>query len=392
MTTHAVSFVNARLGSATRTSLRWSGARITAVGAPPAPGDIVIDAAGDRLLPGLINAHDHLQLNNFPRLKFRERHENVGEWIADIDARRAVEPGIADNTAIPREARLRLGGIKNILSGVTTVAHHDPLYPSLLDGNFPCRVLADYGWSHSLALDGAEKVRASCLRTPAQQPWFIHAGEGVDSAALAEFAQLERLDCLRGNSLFIHGVAFTAAERERLAAWGAGLIWCPSSNLFLLGRTADCADLIARGRVALGSDSRLSGTGDLLTELGVARDCIDMPEAWLEALVTSIAASLLRLSDLGRLRAGAMADCVVLPEAAPLGVARRADLRCVVLDGRMRYGDADYAERLMSADDRIPVIVDGRDKILHRSLVDVLRSSPLQEPGVRLSEARGRAA
>lgn len=387
-----VSFVNARLGPAARTSMRMCGTRIAAIGVQPTPGDIVVDAAGDRLLPGLINAHDHLQLNNFPRLKFRERHDNVGEWIADIDARRALDPGIADNAAIARDSRLRLGGIKNLLSGVTTVAHHDPLYPSLREDDFPCRVLADYGWSHSLALDGETKVRDSCRSTPGQQPWFIHAGEGVDAAAQAEFSQLERLDCVRRNSLFVHGVAFTAAERERLAAQGAGLIWCPSSNLYLLGRTAECADLIARGRVALGSDSRLSGAGDLLTELGVARECIAMPEADLEALVTTVAASLLRLRDRGTLSAGAVADCVVLPDDVPLGAVRRADLRCVILDGVMRYGDADYAERLMTADDCVSVIVDGHAKILERTLADFLRNSRLQEPGVHVPTMEGKAA
>jgi cytosine/adenosine deaminase-related metal-dependent hydrolase len=384
-------FINATIG-ARDSSLRMVSGFIDALAVAPQPGDPVVDLRGDRILPGLINAHDHLQLNNFPRLKYRERHENVAQWIADIDTQRATDPAIAESARVARDLRLRLGGVKNILSGVTTVAHHDPWYPVLGAADFPCRVLPDYGWAHSLALEGEFKVRASHRGTPANRRWFIHAGEGVDAAARREFSTLEDLDCIAPNSLLIHGVAFTAAERARLAARGAGLIWCPSSNFFLLGDTAECADLISQGRVALGSDSRLSGAGDLLDELAVARETCGVAEADLETMVTSVAASLLGLPDRGELRAGALADCVVLPRDLPLSAARRADLRCVMLGGVMCYGDEDLARVLMAPERRVPVTVDGRPKILERGIAEFLRTSPVQERGVRVMESRGKAA
>ncbi len=183
-------FVNAAIG-AQDSSLRMESGFIDAPSVAPQPGDSVVDLRGDRILPGLINAHDHLQLNNFPRLKYRERHENVAQWIADIDTQRATDPAIAESARVARDLRLRLGGVKNILSGVTTVAHHDPWYPVLGAVDFPCRVLPDYGWAHSLALDGEFKVRESYRGTPANRRWFIHAGEGVDAAARREFSTLE---------------------------------------------------------------------------------------------------------------------------------------------------------------------------------------------------------
>jgi cytosine/adenosine deaminase-related metal-dependent hydrolase len=384
-------FINAAIG-ARDSSLRIEAGCIRELAVAPQPADLVVDLRGDRMLPGLINAHDHLQLNNFPRLKYRERHENVAQWIADIDTQRATDPAIAESARVARDLRLRLGGVKNILSGVTTVAHHDPWYPVLGAADFPCRVLADYGWAHSLALEGEFKVRASHRDTPADRRWFIHAGEGVDAAARREFSTLENLECIAANTLLIHGVAFTAAERARLAARGAGLIWCPSSNFFLLGDTAECADLISQGRVALGSDSRLSGAGDLLDELAVARETCGVAEADLETMVTSVAARLLGLPDRGALRAGALADCVVLPRDLPLSAARRADLRCVMVGGVMRYGDEDLAQVLMAPERCVPVIVDGRPKILERSIAEFLRTSPLQERGVQLMESRGKAA
>src|SRR5262245_29324729 len=69
-------------------ALRVAGGRILETGAVPQAGDRIVDLRGDRLLPGLINAHDHLHLNVYPRLRYRSRYVNASEWIRDIDARR----------------------------------------------------------------------------------------------------------------------------------------------------------------------------------------------------------------------------------------------------------------------------------------------------------------
>jgi len=187
-----VTFINAAIGTQSTASLRIEGARIVALGAAAAVGDRVIDLDGDRLLPGLINAHDHLQLNHFPPLYYGRHYRNAGEWIRDFNARVAVGQEFAARRASPRDGRLLLGGIKNLLSGVTTVAHHDPFFPILSSPEFPTQVLESYGWSHSLEIDGDDKVRAAYRSTPSDTPWIIHAAEGVDAAAAAEFDRLRR--------------------------------------------------------------------------------------------------------------------------------------------------------------------------------------------------------
>ena len=378
----ATVFVNAVLWGSDAHSLRIEATRIAAIGTQPAGGDRVVDLGGDRIYPGLINAHDHLQLNGFPHLIYRPRYPNASRWIADVKRRLDSDPGLLAQRSVPRADRLLLGGIKNILSGVTTVAHHDPLHASLNEAYFPTRVLSQFGWAHSLYLDGATAVRRSHRATPAGQPWIIHAGEGTDADAAAEFDRLLDLDCITSNTLLVHGIAFSAHQQRLLARAGAGLIWCPSSNLNLYRATLDVSELIGLRRIALGTDSRISGGRDLLDELRLAREVSRQDEDALVPLVTGQAAALLGFGDRGVLRAGALADLVVLPAGMSLSQATRADIRLVVLNGRPCYGDWSCAAALGPPEDFARVRLDGREKVLARAWVQRLALSPLREPGL----------
>jgi Amidohydrolase family len=380
--------VNAAGGAA----LRVVGSRIVAPDEPLARGEAVVDLRGDRLLPGLVNAHDHLQLNTLPPLESNRRYGHVRDWIYDVDARRRNDPYFAGLVAQPRSERSFIGGIKNLLSGVTTVAHHDPMWGYLSSADFPTRVALGCGWSHSLYLDGPEEVRNSCLATPVDQPWIIHAAEGIDTEALSEFDRLDELGCIRPNTIIVHGIVLDAERLARLRRVGGGLVWCPSSNLRLFGRTAEVQQLLPAGCVALGTDSRLSGTRDLLEEIRVARVCAGLADRDLESMVTARAATLLCLPDRGCLAVGCLADLVVLPAGAELSRITRADIRLVILGGVARYADEDYARALGTPDMWSPITVDGRPKMLARSLATALAATSCVEPGVDLRELNWRAA
>lgn len=385
-----LALINAQVGEE-RTVVRIGGSRIFSVGEPPRAHEPVLDLAGARLLPGLINAHDHLQLNHLPRPQPR-RYRNVREWIADIDRARRLEGALKAAAAMPLVDRLLLGGVKNLLSGVTTIAHHDPLYLGLCGLQYPVRVVRRFGWAHSLRVEGEGKTRESQRRTPADWPWIIHAAEGTDEEAREELWRLDRIGCLQPNTLIVHGVALGAPERCRLRAASAGLIWCPSSNLHLFGVTADVTDLVAQGRVALGTDSRLTGSRDLLDELRTAAQQVAISSAALESMVTRDAAKLLRLADCGLIAPGARADLVVIPAAMPLERVCRSDIRLVMVDGTPVYGDVDLAGGLACPGRWVEVGVDGRLKALQASLAERLRSLPLREPGLELAAVTGRAA
>jgi cytosine/adenosine deaminase-related metal-dependent hydrolase len=387
----AVCFVNASLADGA-TSLRVSGDRIASVGEPPARGDRVVDLEGDRLLPGLINAHDHLQFSNFPRTRCRDTYENATDWITDVAAIRRRDPSLVAAERLDMETRLFAGGVKNLLGGTTTVAHHDAFHGSLAARDFPVRVLREYAWSHSPALTPPAEIAAAHGATPRGWPWIVHAGEGIDAVAAAELARLEALGCIDASTLLVHALAFDAGQLRRLMAAGAGVIWCPASNLYLFGCTLDPMALIEAGRLALGSDSRISGSRDLLEELEVARHAAPSCASHLERLVTADNARLLRLEDRGVLRAGALADLLVLPSGRALPGTRRNELRMVMVGGTLRYGDADYAAKLGAEPDCVAVIVDGSAKVLVRSIAARIATSAWQEPGLELTDLEWRAA
>src|SRR5581483_1557557 len=161
-----------------------------------------------------------------------------------------------------------------------------------------------------------------------------------------ELAQLERIGCLKANTVAIHGVAVDADGWRRIARAGAAVVWCPASNLFLFGQTIDlrrAARLPVAARIVLGSDSRLTGSRDLLDELRIADESSTVARDQLVPMVTRHAADVIRQPQLGRLVAGAPADFVVLPPRAAsvvdtlLSTSRR-DLGLVVVGGRPMVG------------------------------------------------------
>ena len=230
---------------------------------PARAGVRVLELDGHLLLPGLVNAHDHLEFNLFPRLGTGP-YRNATEWAHDI-YRPDASP-VREHRAVPRTLRLFWGGLKNLLCGAITVWHHNPPDESLYAADFPVRVERRCGWAHSLAFspDLAHRFRA----TPRAWPFAVHAGEGVDECARAEVFRLEELGCLDRRTVLVHAVGLDEPGLALAGARRASLVWCPSSNLFLFGRTLRPAAF--RLPVVLGSDSALTAAGDLLDEIRVA--------------------------------------------------------------------------------------------------------------------------
>ncbi len=369
-------------------TLRISGRRIAGVGCAPYRGDKVINLDGALVLPGLINAHDHLELNNFPRSKWRERYSNAAEWIADFQPRFTTDSSLVCAQSVALEDRLFHGGLKNLLSGVTTVCQHNP--PRRVPRwGFPTRVVRNYRFSHSILIDG-EAVRRVYRETSPDWPWIIHAAEGVDAAAAAEIAQLDSWGCLGRNSVIVHGIGLDEEQHRLLLERGCGLIWCPSSNHFLFGTTADVSLLSSAGRVALGTDSRLSGGRDMLAELKLALATSGLDPYRIIRMVTVDAASILRLPDAGRIRSGIPADLIVVPRgpgepAESLFAADRSTLRLVLVDGCPMVGDEEMYPLFEATGTRAEIFrLDGRQKLISKSLAAKIKQCTIRESGLQV--------
>jgi cytosine/adenosine deaminase-related metal-dependent hydrolase/SAM-dependent methyltransferase len=305
------------------------------------------DLSGYLLLPGLINAHDHLEFALFPRLG-KGGYRNFVEWADDIH-RPGASP-VREHRAVPKKTRLWWGGIRNLLAGVTTVCHHNPYVAEVFDRGFAVRVLRDFRWAHSLQM--GQQALARPENRKCNQPFIMHVAEGVDPQSADEIFRLSDQRTLDDRTVIVHGLGLDAKGRAFLNSAGASLVWCPTSNAFLFGRTHDRETINSFAKVALGSDSPLTADGDLLDEVRFAHEAIGLSAEDLYRFVTIHPAEALRLRAAeGTIRVGGVADFVAVrdtglsPAQTLVGLSFR-DVELVVIGGYIHLASPDIYERL----------------------------------------------
>lgn len=299
--------------------------------------DIVVDCPDAEVRPGLINAHDHLHRNHYGRLGAGP-YPNAYRWAEDIQVR--FRRRISQRRRIPRRAALLAGAWKNLFAGVTTVVHHDAWEPDF-EHRFPIR-LARIDCADSLGF-------ADDIRPPAGAPFCLHVAEGIDSIAAGELAQLDERGLLNDQLIAVHGVGLGSAGIRRFYDSGAALVWCPTSNDFLFGRSAARGLLESGCDVLLGSDSLLTGAGDLLDEMRAARAHQILDDGRIEQAVGATAARRLGLPE-PSLEPGSVADLILVRK--PLPNARSEDIEMVVVGGTPRLADPGVAACLGPIVDR----------------------------------------
>lgn len=323
--------------------------------------DLTLSLGEAEVRPGLVNAHDHLHRNHLPRLG-TPPYASVYEWGEDLHER--FLPELEGRHAIPHESALLFGALKNLLGGVTTVVHHDP-WESAFERDFPIRV-PRLRALHSLGLD-AESV---AVAASSGETLALHLAEGTDARAAGEIRAADRLGLLGPRFLAVHAVGADDDGIARLVRSRSAIVWCPTSNLFLYGRTAPPA-LLAGADVLLGTDALVSGDGTLLDELRAARSLGLLSDLRLTASVAETAARRLGLPLPSR-EPGTAADLVVLRR--PLLSARSRDIALVLVGGRPALADAELAGIFAALGiPAEPLEVGGVPKLVAAPLGDVAR-------------------
>jgi cytosine/adenosine deaminase-related metal-dependent hydrolase len=323
----------------------------------------LVDHGPGLLMPGLINAHTHLELS-----ALKGRLPLTGDfkaWVRQLidqrDQLSADEQVDAVRTAI---AHLKASGCTAIGEVSTRGLSAEPLTVSGLagvwfkellgnpPGNSPA--LTDVGNLRGALAGHAPhtthprllaRLKAICRRN--QRPFCLHLAESAEetefiTTARGPWAQLldqrgidyrdwplpapspvvyaDSLGLLDQDTLVVHALETDARDRAILAARGVSVCLCPRSNQHLHRRLPVAAAMVDQGlHLCLGTDSLASNTSlSLFDELAFcARHLPSLDPPTLLTLVTTGAARALGLgAGYGRLLAGGPAAMIYVDVTA----------------------------------------------------------------------------
>lgn len=303
-------------------------------------GLLEIDCAGYYIYPGLINSHDHLEFNCYPRLG-EPPYKNAYEWGRDLHKRWQSTIHLIEK--IPLRYRLWWGAWKNLFSGVTRVVHHNP-YSPLFRLSFPTEVLRRYTFAHSLEFES--NLQQALRRRKPDIPFIIHLAEGIDELSASEVEKLDRIGGIDERTVAVHAVGITQSDVKLLHSKRASIIWCPSSNLYLLNKTAPVDRIAKEIPLCLGTDSTLTGSETLFDELRIAQKEISLTPQQLFYLVTEAPRRIFQFSrDAGRISVDGRADLFLLPSDSTepyeqLLHASPLDIALLVRNGKIFFFDS----------------------------------------------------
>ncbi|GAA1705560.1 amidohydrolase [Microbacterium sediminicola] len=370
----------------------------------------VIDAHGHAVLPGLVNAHMHSGL-----LRGTTEGHSLEDWI-----RLFIDPAHRELTPADARAAARACYAESLLAGTTSVVDLGRFGAESRDAAIETGIrlnFAPYAGSDGEGLETVSSSRAFLEAAAADPHPRIHPWVGLEHVSYADRATTDALldlmyefdvrfhthtsesaeevrsslsrygrtpveelthrGLLHERTLLAHAVHLTDSDRAAIAAAGAAVTHCPTSNLKLGSGVADVPRLHDAGiTVALGSDGEKENNSlNMLAEMKLSAllraGITGTPEST-DALRTlrmgtSDGAKALGYSDIGTLTAGYRADIVCIdlhsPGMTPLFTsgpymnvvehivysASRRDVRTVLVNGEVMVRDgrltrADIAE------------------------------------------------
>jgi guanine deaminase len=336
----------------------------------------IVDHQGKLIVPGFVDAHVH-----FPQTDRIAAHgEQLLEWlerhIFPAEAAFADKAHSDEVAAFFLDELLRNGTTTALVFGTVHAASVDALFEAALARDMRLiagKVLMDLGpenlcdsvaegradsedliarWhgkgrlgyavTPRFALTSSDAQLADAGQLLAENPGVLlhtHLSENLgEIAAVAGrftdesdyLAVYERFGLAGPRSVFAHGVHLDDDALSRMGKAGAGIAFCPTSNLFLGSGLFDLARADAHHvRTGIGTDVGAGTSFSILSTLGEAYKVCRMRGRALDPfralyLATAGGAAILGLGDrIGGLQPGQEADFVVLDSAATPLLARR---------------------------------------------------------------------
>jgi cytosine/adenosine deaminase-related metal-dependent hydrolase len=345
----------------------------------PRHGGIAVERARGVLVPGLVNAHTHLELSALrgcvpggagfvpwvehligARVEARpeDDEEAIERAVEELDASGTVAVGEVTNSLGAVHALARRGFVGSIFHEVfgvdrASVERRVAELPRVLEervGDWPSPDLAYAPTPHTLYTTHESVVRRLVreardrhvrvsvhLSEHAPERRFLEHGDGpvrdwyearlklrrdtIEWPGKAPIALADEWGVLDAHVLCVHLTDARPRELELVARRGAPLVFCPRSNLFIEARLPPLIAARAAGIVpALGTDSLASNTSlDVLAEARALADRFPtVPAVELVRMATWEGARALGLPDVGRIARGARPG-IFLVEGRPEG-------------------------------------------------------------------------
>ncbi|CAF1131825.1 unnamed protein product [Rotaria sp. Silwood1] len=345
---------------------------IEAVGASVSiPNNAIVLHTNGVILPGLIDLHNHLTWNIFPRWKPSEEFGSRYDWqqkpiykiLLATPHRELVKAGLscemqryAEVKAITQGATSVIGGLRRPCNrGLARNLDDDPTLGQILYNVFPLQMT-------DMELKEVNEVLSS------NGTLFIHLAEGSpqDATAAREFLMLKARGLLRTGVSLIHGVALKENDLRAMANASVGLIWSPRTNLELYGDTVNLEAALENHIItAIAPDWSPTGSDGLLSELNYAAtwnaglEYSVFDDRLLLEMATINPAKLIHLDKrLGLLKEGYLADVLVLQlnnnqsKFNPYWAATHSipeDVLLVLIDGKAVYGSPKMMKELVDS-------------------------------------------
>jgi len=362
-------------------------------------GDVVVDASGGLVIPGLVNAHTHVAMT---LLRGYADDKPLDAWLQED-----IWPVEAQLTPEDVQAGARLGILEMVKSGTTAFSDMYFNVPEIaaaveesgiravlghtaitvgkdedearadcqqsldvareLEGTAEGRISTTFQ-PHSLTTVGEESLREFVPKArEADLPIHFHANETeteveplVDEYGQRPLEYAADVGLLAETDFLAHGVHVDETEMDLLADRGTAVVHCPASNMKLASGMAPVQAMVDAGvTVGLGTDGAASNNDlsmfDEMRDAAMvgklaADDAAAVDAATVVEMATRGSAAALGV-DSGRIEAGANADLAVLdldvPRLTPAHdlvshlayAVRGSDVRHTVCDGRILMRD-----------------------------------------------------